>query len=151
GRSLLALSSFTSFLLHGDYVAAGVGLRGKAGDTITIAGIPAGSTVKAAYLYYGYLDNSESAALKTITFAGTAFTGVKTGSGPDTCWGRTDSFGYRADVTAKVTGNGAYDITGVASGGMILAEGASLVVVYQNDTDASRQVLIYEGDDVVNA
>jgi hypothetical protein len=149
-RSLLALSNFTSFMLHGDYVAAGVGLRDKAGGDITIAGVPADSTIKAAYLYYGYLDDGESASLKTITFAGTSFTGTKTGEGPDTCWGRTNSFGYRADVTAKVTGNGTYAITGVASGGQILAEGATLVVVYQNAASPPHQILLYDGDDVVN-
>jgi len=147
----MALSSFTSFMLHGDYVAAGVGLRGQAGGNITIAGIPADSTIKAAYLYWGYLDDSEEASLKTLTFAGQAFTGTKTGSGPDCCWGRTSSFAYRADVTSKVTGNAAYAIGGVASGGQILAEGASLVVVYQNPATAPHQVLLYDGDDVVNS
>jgi hypothetical protein len=146
---LLALSNFTNIIVHGDYVAAGVGLRGQAGGNITIAGIPANSTIKAAYLYWGYLDDGESAALKNITFAGQAFVGTKTGQGLDCGWGRDNSFGYRADVTSKVTGNAAYAIAGVASGGMILAEGASLVVVYQNIATPSHQILIYNGDDVV--
>jgi hypothetical protein len=147
----LALTNFTSVILHGDYVAAGVGLRDKAGGNITIAGIPANSTINAAYLYWGYLDNGESAALKNITFAGQAFTGTKTGQGVDCGWGRDNSFGYRADVTSKVTGNAAYAIAGVAAGGKILAEGATLVVIYQNAATPPHQILIYNGDDVVKS
>src|SRR5262245_7997739 len=62
-RTLLALASFTATTVKGDYVAAGVGLRGQTAGNIAIAGIAAGSTVKSAYLYYAYLDNSEEAAL----------------------------------------------------------------------------------------
>src|SRR5262249_37604336 len=73
GRELLSLSPFTSFTLKGDYVASGVGLRGRANGMITVAGIPANSTVRAAYLYYGYVVNAETPALRNITFAGMAF------------------------------------------------------------------------------
>jgi hypothetical protein len=127
-----------------------VGLRGVTSGSITIAGIPGGATVSAAYLYYSFLDNGESASLDDIVINGTAKVGTKVGSGPDTCWGRTDSHTYRADVTAQVTGNGTYSLTGVASGGNILAQGASLVVVYKEASLPLRDVVIYNGNDVLS-
>src|SRR6059036_3024273 len=94
-------------------------------------------------------DNGESPALKNLSFNGNPIVGSKIGSGGDLCWGRSDSFGYRADVTALVAGNGSYAITGVASGGSVLAEGASLVAVYENPALPVRTVVIYDGFAVV--
>src|SRR5262249_51479223 len=108
------LTPTISFGIPGDYVAAGGGFRGATSGTIHISGIPAGSSIVGAYLYYTYLGNSEPGTLPTITFAGTNFTGTKIGSGPDTNWGDNFSFSYRANVTSKVTGNGPYALTNIA-------------------------------------
>ncbi len=151
GAQNLDLSQFTKFTVSGSYDAAGVGLRGQTSGNITIAGIPPASTVTAAYLYWGFLDNGESPSLQNLTFQGTPITGTKTGTNEDTCWGRTNSHGYRADVTSLVPGNGTYSITGVASGGAILAQGASLVVIYTNPLELTRDIVLYDGNDVVNA
>lgn len=139
------LQPFQQFTLNGDYVAAGVGLRGATGGTIAISGIPAGSTTLAAYLYWAMVDNGESPTLRNLVFSGTPLQGTKLGSGPDTCWERTDSHGYRADVTSLVGGNGSYQISGVATGGNILAEGASLIVIYENPASVRRTVVVYDG------
>src|SRR5262249_16231813 len=96
-------------------------------------------------------DNGESASLKNITFAGVPKVGTKVGSGPHVCWGQTDSHTYRADVTAEVTGNGTYSLTGVASGGGILAQGAQLRVLYKAAAAPLRDIVVYNGNDVVNA
>ncbi|MCH7483653.1 MAG: hypothetical protein IIA90_00725, partial [Chloroflexi bacterium] len=146
---VLDLSLFTVIQTNGDYVAAGDGLRSSTSGSITIAGIPGGATVNRAYLYSGFLDNGESASLKSLTFAGTPIVGTLIGSGPDTCWLRTNSFAYRADVTSLVSGNGTYALTGVASGGAILRQGASLVVVYDNAGDPARDIVLLDGDDVL--
>jgi len=144
-RAEAVLTQFNSIVVTGDYVAAGVGLRGQVTGTINIAGIPAGSSVVKAYLYWGYLENNPNPALANLTFGGTPIVGTQIGVGPDTCWGRNNSFAYRADVTALVPGNGAYVLTGVASGGNVLAQGASLVVIFSNAAQPTRTVFLYDG------
>ena len=141
-----SLSPFRNVTIAGDYIAAGVGLRGTTQGTINISGLPANATVREAFLYWGFLDNGESASLKNLNFKGTPITATLIGSGPDTCWGRSNSFSYRADVTALVSGNGAYTVTDVASGGVILAQGASLVVLYENAGDPTRNVILMDGN-----
>jgi hypothetical protein len=132
--------------LPGDYAAAGVGLRGNTSGTIHITGIPANATVVQAFLYWGMLDNGLEPSLGQLSLNSTPVTGIVIGSGPDTCWGRSNSFTFRADVTSLVKGNGAYALTGVASGGNILGEGASLVVIYQLDGAPVKTVLLDDGN-----
>jgi len=145
------LIPFISTTVPGDYTASGAGLRGTTGGNITLSGIPAGATIQNAYLYWGMLDNGEEASLANLSFNGTPVLGTRIGRGPDTCWGRTDSFSYRADVTPLVTGNGTYSLTGVANSGFILAEGASLVVVYQLPGSPFRTVMLADGNVVLPA
>lgn len=132
--------------IAGDYTAAGVGLRDRTQGDILLSGIPAGASVVQAFLYWGMLDNGESASLKNLNFNGTPLTGAKIATGPDTCWGRTNSFAFRADVTSLVPGNGTYSLTGVAGGGAILAEGASLVVLYEKLGEPLRNVILMDGN-----
>ena len=141
--------------LAGDYVAAGVGLRGGTAPsfgpplttgTINLSGIPEGATVLKGFLYWGMLDNSLESSLAQLSLNGTPVTGSLIGNGPDTCWGRTYSFTFRADVTPLVTGNGTYTLTGVATGGNILPEGASLVVIYESAGLPTKTVMLADGD-----
>jgi hypothetical protein len=145
------LIPFISTTVPGDYTASGVGLRGTTGGNITLSGIPAGATIQNAYLYWGMLDDGEDASLRNLSFNGTPVLGTRIGRGPDTCWGRTDSFGYRADVTPLVTGNGTYSLTGVANSGFILAEGASLVVIFNTGGQSFRTVMLADGNVVLQA
>jgi hypothetical protein len=140
------LTAFRTVTIAGDYVAAGIGLRNTTQGNITISGIPTGATVAQAFLYWAMLDNGESPSLKSLNFNGTPVTGAKIGSGPDTCWGRNNSFAYRADVTTLVSGNANYSLTGVASGGAILAQGASLVVVYEKPGELFKNVILLDGN-----
>ena len=148
-RRLLALSSFASFSIDGDYVASGVSLRSSTSGTTTVSAIPAGSTVERAYLYTAFLGNGEDPSLKNISVNGVPFTGTNIGTAQDTCWGFSNSFAYRTDVTSVVSGNGTYSITDAASGSSILRQGASLVVVYSNPGLPSREILLLEGNDVI--
>jgi hypothetical protein len=151
--SSTSLTPSFQITLPGDYVAAGVGLRGASfsgppptSAPITITGIPGGATIVKAFLYWGTLDNGLESSLLQLNLNGTPVTGALIGSGPDTCWGRTNSFTFRADVTPLVTGNGTYTLTGVAGGGSILQEGASLVVVYQADGLPLKTVILADGN-----
>ncbi|MGA7410000.1 MAG: hypothetical protein WBW33_05905, partial [Bryobacteraceae bacterium] len=140
-----SLSPSYQITLPGDYVSAGVGLRGVTSGNIKIAGIPAGATVVKALLYWSALDNGLETSLFGLSMNGNPITGTLLGSGPDTCWDRTNSFSFRADVTSLVTGNGTYALTGVAIGGNILEEGAGLVVVYQAAGLPLKTVIVDDG------
>jgi hypothetical protein len=146
GPSPTALTTSYNATLAGDYAADGIGLRGNTSGNIALSGIPAGATVVRALLYWSFLDNGEDTSLHQLTMNGTPISGSLIGAGPDTCWGDANSFTYRADVTPYVTGNGTYALTGVASGGAILAEGASLVVVYQLAGAPTKTILIDDGN-----
>ena len=80
------------------------------------------------------------------------------GQGDSPCWGGvTTGYAYRADVTSLVPGNGSYALSRFASGqtngadpftsGSIppLAEGASLVVIYNKPTYPLTKVVIANG------
>jgi glucosylceramidase len=152
-----AVSLSSSQTVNGGYVAAGVGLRNLGYGTVSIAGIPAGSSVAAAYLIWDILDNSQEPSLATGAFDGNAISGQSTGVGATPCWPAAANFGYIANVTPFVTGNGQYQLSGFASGEadggdpwlvgtpVPEAEGASLIVVYTNSADPATTVQVYTG------
>jgi hypothetical protein len=105
---------------------------------------------EAGYLGKSLLPKKLCESLKNLVLNGVPITGTLIGTGPDTCWGRINSFSYRADVTSLVAGNGSYSITGVANGGAILAEGASLVVIYQSPSLPSKNIVLVDGDVALN-
>ncbi len=110
-----------------------------------ITGIPAGSTIVAAYLYYA---GSSTTVDSTVTFNGTAVTADRTFT--DTT---IDPFyGGFKDVTSLVTGNATYSFTGLAvtttgnwcTDQTVLA-GWALVVIYSNSSEAYRVINVYDG------
>ncbi|MBN2463425.1 MAG: hypothetical protein JXB43_07480 [Dehalococcoidia bacterium] len=148
------------FTLPGGYVAAGVGMRNRGYGDITISGIPSGSTIEKAYLYWDVLYNSSrpSPELKYGNFNGAQIEGTLIGSGSDPCWDSVImNYAYRADVTSLVTGNGVYSLTDFASSrqdgcdpwicteGSTLMEGASLVIIYRNPTLPVQTIVVYDG------
>ena len=152
------LQLLTSFHLHGGYVSAGVAMRNRGFGTITLSGIPQGSTVNAAYLYWDVLGNAADPTFSSGALNGQAIAGSLFASGGDPCWGNAANFAYLADVTNLVNGNGSYALSGFASGitdgrdpwtalsySPPMAEGASLVVIYANPTSPMTQVLLYQG------
>jgi hypothetical protein len=150
-----SLNPSFQFTLNGDYVANGVGLRGGTAPSfgppltsgnIAISGIPAGATVARAFLYWGLLDNGLNPAANQVTLNGKPVAGSLLGSGPDTCWGRTNSFTFRAEVTPLVAGNGTYTIGGIPTGAALLPEGASLVVIYQAAGLPTKTVMLADGN-----
>jgi len=155
GDTSASLSFFYSTCIHGDYVAAGVGMRGTGTGTITISGIPVGSTIVKAFLYWAMLDVSEGPNFKNGVFAGTSITGTFIATDDDPCWtGTNTTFVYRADVTTLVTGNGAYSLSGFTTGPDFTTppclEGASLVIVFSNPGLALRDIVIFDGADTID-
>ena len=115
--------------------------------TRNLSGLPAGSKVLAAYLYWAGLG---SAADYTVTFAG------KTVSAPATRRYASNTVGYAyfggaADVTSQVTGNGNYtagdltinkDLFCAVQG---VLGGFQLLVVYSQSAESFRVLNVYEG------
>jgi GH25 family lysozyme M1 (1,4-beta-N-acetylmuramidase) len=151
------LQYFQSFLLHGGYVAAGTAMRNRGFGTISVSGIPKGSSIKAAYLYWDILGNLPYSSFAQGQINGNPITGTLIGIDADPCWGNTNNFAYRADVTSIVRTNGDYSLTNFASGttngqdpwgagsALPMIEGASLVIVYDNSRSPWTQVIIYDG------
>ena len=149
-------SFLTAFQVNGGYVAAGVGLRNLGYGTISISGIPSGSSVAGAYLFWDELA-ATSLNLAQGVFNGRTITGTALGSDVSPCWPAPNNYGYVADVTNLVSGNGSYSISGFASGvtngqdpwnsgsPAPEAEGASLVIVYQNAASPLTTVQLYGG------
>lgn len=152
-----ALSTVSSVTVHGGYTAAGVAMRNLGYGTISVAGVPAGATVKSATLMWDVLADSADPSFARGVFGGTAITGTEWASGGSPCWSAGSNFSYEANVTGLVAGNGSYTLTGFASGendgadpftsGSTppMLEGASLVVVYTLASMPQTTVQIGEG------
>ena len=129
-----------------DMVAAGVGGIDTGTGGITLNGV--NGTVKKAYLYWYGINNSGGYNRAAIQFAGQAVNGRALGASSTNCWGNGQSNAYEADVTSLVSGNGSYSLSGLAVGTNEHADGASLVVLY-NDGNSSnnRDFVFYTGND----
>lgn len=151
------------------YATAGVPLRNHQLGTITLSGIPPGSKVLKAYLYWMWASLAAPTPAHTVVnfkrvepLPGgpmVAAPGALVGTGADPCWLGPSNFVYVSDVTPQVTGAGVYAVVlSAASGASFngsdpwglpgpvapLAEGASLVVVYQNTIEPMGTVRIYD-------
>ena len=138
-------------LRGGGVVSDGASLSGRldgvanTSANITIAGIPAGAQVQAAFLYWSISGGVDT----TATINGNAITGVSLGTGGSTCWGVPTNTAFRADVTGRVTGNGNFVIAGLpstTSATGVDTDGASLYVIYRQPTAAfHRRIAIRNG------
>jgi hypothetical protein len=158
GVSGAAPSTYAQLTVHGGYTASGVGLRNRGAGSIYVSGVPSGAKVVEAYLYWTILGNRESSSFAAGTFKGLPIRGIKVGQGGSPCWaGTTTGYAYRANVGSYVTGNGWYSLKGFASSrhdgadpfktsaAAPLAEGASLVVVYDKPSYPLTQVVVANG------
>ncbi len=134
------ISFYYADTLHGNYVTGDTALFYGSPGTITLSGIPGGATLSKAFLIWAVVANSANPAM---TFNGNPLTGTSLGSAPTPCragFGST-TYAYIADVTAYVTGNGVYTVTGFPS----YAEGASLIVIYELASEPLRNIVFYTG------
>ncbi len=166
------VSLFKSFAGNINYVTTGNTLRAAPNDTYAggnactllsgltgasvnagtssdpISGIPAGSTIVAAYLYYA---GSGATVDSAVTFNGTAVTASRTFTSTT---GGHDFFSGFVDVTSLVTGNATYSFGNLAvddaaadncTNSTVLA-GWALVVIYANTTTEGLRVInVFDG------
>ena len=143
-----------------NFVSTGGSLRNSntntcnlnATSTTALSGIPAGTTIRNAYLYWG---GSGGTADTTVTFNGNAITATRTFAATYT--GVTPSlpyFGAFANVTSIVTTtrNGNYTFGGltVVTGSphcdvSAVVSGWSLIVIYESATERLRAINLYDG------
>lgn len=139
--------SFDDTLRGGGIVLEGAGYAGREDSvpntnaSIVIAGIPAGATVQRALLYWAISGGSDLSA----TINGFGVTGTQAGAAGQACWG-TDNSVFRADVTARVTGNGVYTIADLPSSSSVDTNGVALLVTYQHPQSPTvRRILVSDG------
>ncbi|MEO0138483.1 MAG: DUF3344 domain-containing protein [candidate division WOR-3 bacterium] len=129
-------------VVNGDFVAGGCALSSGGSCSITISGIPAGSSVVKAYLFW-----VTQGSVTSGVFNGTPITGTLAGSDCSSCWGGYPTNVYYADVTPYVSGNGTYSLSsfGSITCGGPGPEGAALIVVYGNGAETKRTITVYTG------
>lgn len=143
--------------LRGSFVAAGTALRGSGGTgTIILAGIPFGSTVKEAVLYWTILGPDPiPAGAESIQLDAQSFTGTLIGSTASPCQSMERAYVFRADVTYWISGDGSYVVSGALDSGSAsvspVAEGASLVVIYSNPAIGNRDLALVDGAALLNS
>lgn len=152
------IARYARFTGNYNYVATGGSLRNSAGNACTLnttssqalSGIPAGSTIVAAYLYWGGSGTTDSSvALNGSTvLADRTFTSTMTDG-----TGRV-FFGGFADVTSRIGGNATITFGGLSvdNGGQYcstatVVAGWGLVVVYGSSSEPLRAINIFDGLD----
>lgn len=128
-----------------DFVAGSVRLCKRGGSpaganqpaTITISGLPTCYAVEKAFLYTG---GSGSGPTINLSFTNplatnSVFPMVNSGYTATDKWGGyAGTWTRRADVTALISGNGNYLISGIPTGSPNDPDGATLVIVYSDNT-----------------
>jgi hypothetical protein len=134
-----------------DWTSAGVSGTGGGSGSIALTGVS--GTVTGAFLYWHGVDivgnggdgNYDNAA---ITFDSNAVTGTAIGTSSTNCWGSGNSVAYSADVTAYVSGDGVYALSGLSAKAGHSSNGASLVVTFDDgDSGNNRDLVFFEGND----
>jgi gliding motility-associated-like protein len=104
---------------------------------ISISGMPTCFIVLRAYLYVGGSGNgiNINATVTNPAATSSVFPMTQIGNHVDKCWGYTGTYNYRADITALITGNGNYAVSGIPTNPPVAGndmDGASIVVVYRD-------------------
>ncbi|MEF9978738.1 MAG: hypothetical protein RR834_09630 [Thermomonas sp.] len=132
-----------------DMATAGIGGIKTGTGSIALGGVS--GSVQKAYLYWHGLNPTGPYNRAGISFDGQAITGRSLGVSGTNCWGSGgQSQAFEADVTALIAGNGSYSLSGLASGAGDEANGASLVVLYNDGNPGNnRDVVFYTGNDSI--
>jgi uncharacterized repeat protein (TIGR01451 family) len=154
------ITRFSRFVGNVNFVATGGSLRSQpntgnpcavtASDNAAVNGIPAGSTILAAYLYWGGSGGTVDA---NVTLNGNAIAASRTFTTTFVNGGSNyPYFGGFANVSALVGGNGNFTFGGltVATGNPHCASSAvvsgwGLVVIYQNAAENLRAINVFDG------
>jgi gliding motility-associated-like protein len=133
--------------------ATGTGLPAK----INISGLPSQCyAIDKAYVWYivSFTESSAPSSSLTVTnsaAASSTYASTLIKSGPPKCWNETGTANYRADVTAAVSGNGAYtfDISGFTNA-INEIDGILFVIIYKDKSVSYTGTLVMDDGLIVN-
>ncbi len=149
--------SFTGLV---DHAASGVGLRNKGAGVIRLRGVPVTAQAEAGILYFGIICNGPCPFSQVVNFQGNPVTAIKIATATQPCWFGTEYGAYSVDVTPLLSNpiNDDYFVDSVPSNltdgsdpwvtpgtSAPLAEGASLVVVYSDQSLSPGIVYVNDG------
>ncbi|HTU67941.1 MAG TPA: hypothetical protein VMF52_18475 [Steroidobacteraceae bacterium] len=116
-----------------------------------LSGIPAGVTIRNAYLYWG---GSGNTADTSVTLNGTTVTATRTFARTFNNGTAYNFFGAFADVKSLVTGNGTYTLGNLTvstgnpwCGSEAVVGGWALIVIYESASERLRAINVYDGLD----
>jgi hypothetical protein len=141
---------------HVDWTSAGVGGVGDGAGIISLGNVD--GPVRLALLYWHGIDQPQAGGdgvydNENIAFAGQPIVGTPIGDSGPNCWPTQEdatgsSRSFRADVTALVTGNGRYTLSGLSAKRGHSANGASLIVFFDDGhVEDDRDVVVFDGND----
>src|SRR5688572_24581145 len=154
------ITRFARFTGTINFVATGGSLRTQpntgnscavgASSTQTLAGIPAGASIVAAYLYWG---GSGAAVDANVTLNGQGVAAQRTFTATFNNGGTNfPYFGGFADITSRITGNGALTFSGLTvttgaphCGSSAVVAGWSVVAIYGSPSERLRAVNVFDG------
>jgi uncharacterized repeat protein (TIGR01451 family) len=126
-------------------------------STRALSGVPPGTTVLAAYLYWGGSASTTAGGATqvdaTVTLNGNSVSATRTFTAAFDNGGTLYRyFGGVADVTSRVTGNGNYTFGGLAvnngaphCAAQAVTSGWALVVIYQGTNERLRAINVFDG------
>jgi uncharacterized repeat protein (TIGR01451 family) len=158
GAQVAPITRSARFIGNINFVATGGSLRSSATNTCTVnttstaavSGIPAGSTITAAYLYWG---GSGATVDSSVTLNGTAVAAGRTFTTTFSNGGTNfPYFGGFANVTSRVTGNANFTFGGLTVNtgsphcdSSAVVAGWSLVVIYSRAAEPLRAINVFDG------
>jgi hypothetical protein len=121
--------------------------------TFTITGIPASAVVVKAFVWADFSGNGIPVNLNVTNPIGTPFVVPMPviGGDIDKCWGYAGVYSYRADITATISGNGNYQLSGMpvdpgAATHLNDVDGATMMVIWQDPTAGFEgSLVIWDG------
>jgi hypothetical protein len=143
------------------HVANGIALRNEARGTISLRGIPLGSSVVKAYLYWNLSNGVATGSSSDVAWLnGNRLVGTKRSDTLDACWGMAGNHTYRAIATSflpKTRPNCDYEVlvdSAVSTSGQnpwnpqesqtTRLEGATLIVIYSSANTSNNKVFLYD-------
>lgn len=155
------ITRFTRDTGHINFVTTGGSLRNADNNTNAcsvnatssqaLTGIPMGTTIRNAYLYWGASGNT---ADTSVSLNGSTVTATRTFARTFNNGTAFNFFGAFADVTPLVTGNGTYTFgnltvgTGTPwCGSQAVVGGWALIVIYESASERLRAINVYDGLD----
>ncbi|MGH8177563.1 MAG: hypothetical protein ACREV5_15000 [Steroidobacter sp.] len=152
------ITRYTRLTGNINFIATGGSLRTSASDACAVgatsseslAGIPAGASIVAAYLYWG---GSGAAIDSSVTLNGSGVTASRTFQAVyDNAGTDLPFFGGFADVTTRVTGNGTYTFGGLTvntgaphCGVAAVQAGWGLIAIYGSPSERLRAINVFDG------